>query len=170
MRIDFIECLLSYGNEITFTYKNKNYLFKTCDDSTQNVILTCDEDKDFAITQKTFEFRKSKIGDKTIEEIVNELPDSSFHAVGELEDFNIKHEAIMHWLEQGDEIEFEYRNDIYWITHWCDNEEDWGEFYKANEEPIMALKSIDELLRIKIDGKTLDELFAELPCSAYDIY
>lgn len=67
------------------------------------------------------------------------------------------------------EIEFDYRGRKYSITYYDDNRENYISFCEANKDPI-DVKNSSELLELKIGGKKLEVIFANLPDSAIDIY
>ena len=80
-------------------------------------------------------------------------------------------ECIDLLVSTGREIEFEYNNKRYSVTYYRDRENNkrmisFCEFY---QEPT-DVKTVDELLAIKIDGITLEDVFSKLPDDAFDIF
>ncbi len=78
-------------------------------------------------------------------------------------------ECIESLVEGNREIEFTYQDKKYSITYYNDNRKNYisfCEFYKTPED----VSNVRELLKILIDGKTLEQVFSELPDSAFDIY
>lgn len=81
----------------------------------------------------------------------------------------MKRERIQELIKSNREIEFEYRNHRYSITYFneeCEKPISFCEFYR---KPI-NVRNPDELLNITVDSRTLEDIFAELPDSAFDIY
>ncbi len=67
------------------------------------------------------------------------------------------------------EIEFAYKDKMYSITYWNDKRKDYISFCEFFKEPTDVCDA-NQLLKIKIDGKTLEEIFSMLPDSAFIIY
>ena len=85
------------------------------------------------------------------------------------EDTQMRIERIKKLIGDNREIEFDYKDKRYSITYFDENRKSWISFCEFYQEPIDVL-SPDELLKIKIDGITLEEILSNLPNSAFDIY
>ena len=73
-------------------------------------------------------------------------------------------------LTQGNrEIEFVYNNKRYSITYFRENGEKMISFCEFYQTPT-DVRTVRELLDIKVDGKTLEKILSELPDSAFDIF
>lgn len=66
------------------------------------------------------------------------------------------------------EIEFNYFGKRYSITHYEENGKRMISFCEFYKEPT-HVRTADEALPLKIGSKTLMEIFAKLPDSAFDI-
>lgn len=80
-------------------------------------------------------------------------------------------ECIELLVSTGREIEFEYNEKRYSITYYKDKKINkrmisFCEFYKMPTD----VKTVNELLAIKIDGVMLEEVFSKLPDDAFDIF
>ncbi len=81
----------------------------------------------------------------------------------------MKRECMEELINAGREIEFNYNGKRYSITYYGDNREksiSVCEFYKT---PI-DVRNANEVLELKIGPYTLEQIFAVLPDSAFDIY
>lgn len=78
-------------------------------------------------------------------------------------------ECIESLITCGHEIEFKYNGKRYSITYFGDEKTTYISFCEFYKEPI-DVKNSYELLKIKIDGKTLEEIFSKLPDSAFCIF
>ena len=67
------------------------------------------------------------------------------------------------------EVEFEYKRKRYSIRYYADERERYISFCEFYKEPL-DVKTVYELLAIKLGDKTLGEIFASLPDQAFDIY
>ncbi len=67
------------------------------------------------------------------------------------------------------EIEFTYLNKEYSITYYNDNRKNNISFCEAYQIPT-DVPDVNELLKIKLGDKTLEQVFAEIPDSDFDIY
>ena len=67
------------------------------------------------------------------------------------------------------EIEFSYRGNKYSITYYNDNRTKYISVCKFYETPI-DVSTAEEVLKLKIGQYTLEQIFASLPDSAFDIY
>lgn len=67
------------------------------------------------------------------------------------------------------EIEFDYKGKRYSVTYYNDNRPDYISFAEFYKRPI-DVKSIDELLKVKIGSFSLEQVIGSLPDSAFDIY
>lgn len=81
----------------------------------------------------------------------------------------MKAECIESLIECNREIEFTYKGKRYSITYYNDKREKYisvGEFYGK----FVDVKNSSEVLKLKIGNLTLEQIFAKLPDSAFDIY
>ena len=81
----------------------------------------------------------------------------------------MKRECIEELIRGNREIEFKFCGKRYSITYYNDNREKYisvGEFYGKT----IDVKNADEVLKLKINGYSLEKIFAALPDSAFDIY
>ena len=81
----------------------------------------------------------------------------------------MKAECIECLIACNREIEFVYHERNYSITYYSDEREKHISVCEAKKDPI-DVKNAGEVLRLKIGSKTLEQIFAELPDSAFDIY
>lgn len=73
-------------------------------------------------------------------------------------------------LTQGNrEIEFVYSNKRYSITYFRENGEKMISFCEFYQTPT-DVRTVRELLDIKVEGKSLEKILSELPDSAFDIF
>ncbi len=85
------------------------------------------------------------------------------------EDIQMRTERIKELVGDGREIEFDCKDKRYSIVHFDENGKSWISFCEFYQEPIDVL-SPDELFKIKVGSLTLEEIFSNLPDSAFDIY
>ena len=81
----------------------------------------------------------------------------------------MKRESIEELINGYREIEFKYRGKKYSITYYNDKREKYisvGEYYGR----YIDVKNANELFKLKIGRLTLEQIFARLPDSAFDIY
>lgn len=78
-------------------------------------------------------------------------------------------ECIELLTEGNREIEFNYNGKRYSVTYFSKNGEDMISFCEFYKMPT-NVKTVNELLAIKIDGLTLEEVFSKLPDDAFDIF
>ncbi len=64
---------------------------------------------------------------------------------------------------------FDYKGKRYSVTYYNDNRPDYISFAEFYKRPI-DVKSIDELLKVKIGSFSLEQVIGSLPDSAFDIY
>lgn len=81
----------------------------------------------------------------------------------------MKAECIECLIACNREIEFAYQGKDYSITYYNDKREKYISVCEAKKDPI-DVKNAGEVLHIKIGERTLEQIFAELPDSAFDIY
>ena len=81
----------------------------------------------------------------------------------------MKRECLELLINNGREIEFTYRGNRYSITYYNDNREKYISVCKFYDNPI-DVKSVDDLLKLRIGKYTLEQIFASLPDSSIDIY
>ncbi len=77
-------------------------------------------------------------------------------------------ECIEELIHGKREIEFIYHNHRYSITYYNDNREKYISVCEYGYKPI-DVKSADELLKLHIGRKTLEQIFSSLPDSSFDI-
>lgn len=77
-------------------------------------------------------------------------------------------ECIEELIRGEREIEFVYNNNRYSITYYNDNREKYISLCKYGHNPI-DVKCADELLKLHIGRKTLEQIFSSLPDSSFDI-
>ena len=81
----------------------------------------------------------------------------------------MKAECIECLIDCNREIEFSYRGNRYSITYYNDNRVKYISVCKFYETPI-DVSTAEEVLKLKIGQYTLEQIFASLPDSAFDIY
>ena len=81
----------------------------------------------------------------------------------------MKRECIELLIENNREIEFTYIDKRYSITYYDDKRKKYISFAEFYKTPI-DVSSVNELLKIKLDKKTLEEVFAKLPDENIDIF
>ncbi len=80
----------------------------------------------------------------------------------------MRSECIEELIHGKREIEFIYRNHRYSITYYNDKREKYISVCEYGYSPI-DVKSADELLKLHIGRKTLEQIFSSLPDSSFDI-
>lgn len=78
-------------------------------------------------------------------------------------------ETINMLVSTGREIEFVYNKRKYSITYYNDNRKKYISFCEFYKEPI-DVSNVDELLEIRIDCKTLKEIFVSLPDDCIHVF
>lgn len=78
MRPECIEALINENREIEFVYKNKEYSISYYNDHRKKYISVCQAYKKPIDVSSAIEVLRLKIGNKTLEKIFLELPDSAF--------------------------------------------------------------------------------------------
>ncbi|HBB05819.1 MAG TPA: hypothetical protein DCZ41_04480 [Firmicutes bacterium] len=81
----------------------------------------------------------------------------------------MKAECIECLVDCNREIEFTYLGKEYSITYYNDKRENYISVCEAFKKPI-DVKNASEVLKLKIGSLTLEQIFAKLPDSAFDIY
>ena len=81
----------------------------------------------------------------------------------------MKRECIELLIESYREIEFIYHGELYSITYYNDGRKKYISVCKFYDNPIDA-SSADEVLKMRIGERTLEQIFALLPDSAITIY
>lgn len=81
----------------------------------------------------------------------------------------MKRECIEELIRSGREIEFRYRGGRYSITYYNDEREKGISVCKFYGKPI-DVADAEEVFGLTIGGVKLEEIFAALPDSAFDIY
>ena len=81
----------------------------------------------------------------------------------------MKRECIELLIEAKREIEFRYHGQRFSITYYPDDREKNISVAPFYDRPI-DVSSAAEVLKLKIGNHTLEEIFAALPDSAFDIY
>lgn len=81
----------------------------------------------------------------------------------------MKRECIEELIKARREIEFEFRGQRYSITYYNDDREKPISFCRFYEKPI-DVRNANEVLEIKIGPYRLEQIFAALPDSAFDIF
>lgn len=81
----------------------------------------------------------------------------------------MKIECIELLIDNKREIEFVYHNNKFSITYYNDNRTKYISVCEYYRNPI-DVASVQEVLKLKIGNKTLEQVFAELPDSAITIY
>lgn len=81
----------------------------------------------------------------------------------------MRRECIELLTEGNREIEFSYREKKYSITYFRENGKKLISFCEFYKTPI-DVTDANELLKIEVNGITLEKIFSELPDSAFSIY
>lgn len=77
-------------------------------------------------------------------------------------------ECIEELIRGQREIEFIYHNHRYSITYYNDKREKYISVCEYGHKPV-DVKSANEVIKLHIGKKTLQEIFASLPDSSFDI-
>ena len=81
----------------------------------------------------------------------------------------MKRECIELLVENNREIEFAYNDKRYSITYYDDKRKKYISFAEFYKLPI-DVSSVNDLLKIKLDEKMLEEVLSELPDENIDIF
>ena len=81
----------------------------------------------------------------------------------------MKRECIEALIDTNREIEFDYRGRRYSITYYDDKRKNYISFCEFYKTPI-DVATAEQLLKIRIGSRTLEDIFKKLPDLAFDIY